>query len=125
MKFATALLLASASADQLMSENEYKFMSYITRFGKQYRTVAEYKFRLGLFEQRIAEHEAHNSKVGATSTQGENQFTDYTENELSRLMGHTTPVRTGEDRPEVTYPHQFLKSSVDWREVGGVTYVKN
>ena len=72
MKFAIALLLASASADQLMTENEYKFMSYITRFGKQYRTVAEYKFRLSLFEKRIAEHEVHNSKEGATSTQGEN-----------------------------------------------------
>jgi len=64
MKFAVALLFASASATELISENEYKFMSYITRFGKQYRTVAEYKFRLGLFEKRIAEHKAHNSKEG-------------------------------------------------------------
>ena len=64
MKFTTALLLASVSSSELMRENEYKFMSYITRFGKQYRTVAEYKFRLGLYEKRIAEHEAHNSKEG-------------------------------------------------------------
>jgi C1A family cysteine protease len=41
------------------------------------------------------------------------------------MMGDKTAVRTGEDRPEVTYPHQFLDSSVDWRKVGGVTYVKN
>jgi len=124
-KFAVAALLASASADQLMSENEYKFMSYITRFGKQYRTVAEYRFRLALFENRIAEHEAHNSKEGATSSQGQNEFTDWTESELAKLMGHRTPVRQGADRLAVTYPHQFLKSSVDWRETGGVTYVKN
>jgi hypothetical protein len=64
MKFSTALLVATASADQLMTENEYKFMSYITKFNKQYRTVAEYKFRLNLFEKRIAEHEVHNSKEG-------------------------------------------------------------
>jgi len=50
MKFAIAALFATASADQLMSENEYKFMSYITRFGKHYGTVAEYRFRLNLFE---------------------------------------------------------------------------
>lgn len=40
-------------------------------------------------------------------------------------MGHTTPVRKGADRPEVTYPHQFLASHIDWRDIGGVTYVKN
>jgi len=125
MKFATALLLASASADQIMSENEYKFMSYITKFGKHYGTVAEYKFRLGLFEKRIAEHEAHNSKKGATSTQGQNQFTDWTESELSKLMGHKTPVRKGADRPEVTFPHHNMMSVIDWRKIGGVTYVKN
>ena len=64
MKFAVACLLASASATELISENEYKFMSYITRFGKQYRTVAEYKLRLSLFEKRLAEHKAHNEKEG-------------------------------------------------------------
>jgi hypothetical protein len=52
-------------------------------------------------------------------------MTDWTEFELNKLMGHKTPVRQGEDRPEVTFPRQFLKSEVDWRKVGGVTYVKN
>ena len=40
-------------------------------------------------------------------------------------MGHKTQPRQGLDRPEVTYPHQFLASSIDWRKIGGVTYVKN
>jgi len=40
-------------------------------------------------------------------------------------MGHTTPVRQGEDRPEVNYPIQFIKSAIDWRKIGGVTGVKN
>jgi len=70
MKFTIAALLATTSAVETMSENEYKFMSYITKFGKHYGTVAEYKFRLAIFEKRIAEHDAHNSKVGQTSTQG-------------------------------------------------------
>lgn len=67
MKFAAALLVASASADAIISENEYKFMGYITKFGKSYGTVAEYRFRLAQYEKRIDEHKAHNSKEGQTS----------------------------------------------------------
>lgn len=81
MKF--SLLAASASAyhmtrDQVISPNEYKYMAYISKFGKQYNTVAEYKLRLALYEQRIAEAEAHNSQERQTSTIGENEFTDWT-----------------------------------------------
>ena len=77
MKIFTSLALlfgsASALADlQLISGNEYKFMGYITKFGKTYKTVAEYKLRLAIYEKRIAEHKAHNEEEGATSSQGEN-----------------------------------------------------
>jgi C1A family cysteine protease len=40
-------------------------------------------------------------------------------------MGHKTPVRQGLDRLAVEFPTKDLKSSVDWRDIGGVTYVKN
>jgi hypothetical protein len=40
-------------------------------------------------------------------------------------MGHKTPVRQGLDRLAVVYPTEDLKSSIDWRKIGGVTYVKN
>ena len=70
MKFAIAALLATVAASDLMSENEYKFMAYITKYGKNYGTVAEYKFRLAIFEKRIAEHKVHNSQEGQTSSVG-------------------------------------------------------
>jgi hypothetical protein len=65
------LLLSSASTylqdSDTISESEYKFMNYITKFNKIYKTVAEYKLRLALYEKRIGEHEIHNSQEGVTS----------------------------------------------------------
>merc|ERR1712166_1596059 len=125
MKFATvALIIASAAAHKEMTETEYKYMSYISRFNKQYRTVAEYQFRLSIFEKAIAGHKVHNSKEGVTSSQGENEFTDWTASEMDKMMGHKTPVRQGADRPEATY-QKVNQTSIDWRKRGGVTYVKN
>lgn len=40
-----------------------------------------------------------------TSTVGENHLTDWTDDEINKLMGHKTPVRVGAERPTVTYPH--------------------
>jgi len=66
-----SLVLSSVMAfreGELMSDNEYKFMRYITQFGKSYGTVAEYKFRLAIYEKRIAQHKEHNEQEGATSS---------------------------------------------------------
>jgi len=40
-------------------------------------------------------------------------------------MGHKTPVRQGVDRLAVEFSTKDIKTSVDWRDIGGVTYVKN
>ena len=62
MKYAVAALIATTTAHKLMTENEQKFMSYVTEYGKNYATQAEYKFRFAQFVQRIGNHEIHNSK---------------------------------------------------------------
>ena len=41
------------------------------------------------------------------------------------MMGHRTPVRQGVERLAVEFPTEGLPTSVDWRKIGGVTYVKN
>ena len=51
MKFAVAALLGATSAyglnsGDVISETEYKFMSYVSEYNRSFGTVAEYKFRL-------------------------------------------------------------------------------
>jgi hypothetical protein len=89
MKFAAALLLASAGAHKLeiMSPVEYKFIDFISKEGRSFGTVAEYKFRLEIFTKRLMEHEAHNSNPENTHTLGVNFLTDRTEDEIKAMLG--------------------------------------
>ena len=44
-----ALLFASASAFETLSEVDYLYMDYVTRFGKSYGTRTEFEFRKHIF----------------------------------------------------------------------------
>lgn len=92
--FAGSIACASAHDFELVSNTEYKFMSYVSSFNKSYGTRSEYKLRLAIFEQRIAEHERHNQIPGQTSSQGINHLTDWTDYEIMKLMGGKTTNST-------------------------------
>jgi hypothetical protein len=47
-------------------------MDYITKHGRNYATKDEYKFRLGLFKDRLKIYEAHNNNPNMTFTVGVN-----------------------------------------------------
>jgi C1A family cysteine protease len=128
MKFAVAALLGATSAfglnsGDVISETEYKFMSFISEHQRSYGTVAEYKFRLAQFEKRVAEHERFNAIEGQTSTQGVNHLTDRTDDEIKMLNGFKEmPTKT-----EMNYAavNATDSSPIDWRAKGAVTPVKN
>jgi len=124
MKFAVACLLASASAYDLMDTEEYQFMSFITEQGRSFGTTAEYKFRLNVFKNRLAEHKAHNEVEGQTSTVGVNHLTDRTDEEIKQLLGFKE-MPVSEDRNETLLSEENLADSMDWRAKGAVTPVKN
>jgi KDEL-tailed cysteine endopeptidase len=125
MKFALALI-ATASASNvgnLMTEGDYKFVSFVAEHGRSYATKAEYQFRSAIFQSRIAEHETHNSK-GLGWTLGVNHLTDRTEAEIKKLNGYKT-------QPAATAPRTTLlevsadPALIDWRVLGAVTPVKD
>ena len=121
---ASTLGIAATHEFELVSETEYKFMAYVSQFNKSYGTRAEYNFRMAIFEKRIAEHARHNNVPGQTSTQGVNHLTDWTDAEIMKLLGarsSNTKVKStktigGSDK---------IPYTIDWREKGAVTSVKN
>lgn len=126
MKFATIALIATASAAELMSENMYAFMEYVGEHGKSYATKAEFDFRFALFEKAVKEHKRHNAMPNQTSTQGPNFLTDYTADELKKMLGYRQDmnIALGEARKNVkVFPE--ADGPIDWRSKGAVTPVKN
>lgn len=61
-----------------------------------------------------------------TSTVGVNKFTDMTEKEYRRMLGYRPSSDKGEEATNYTYlSENDLPDTIDWREKGAVTEIKN
>mgnify|MGYP000358974664 FL=1 len=107
-------------ADDRLTGEDYKFMEFVTNYGKSYGTVAEFMFRKEQFVTRHNEIEAFNADTNNTHTVGHNVFSDKTYSEMKKLNGYMHREATNVvELPEVT------AATVDWRTKGAVTPVKN
>ena len=100
-----------------------KYMEYLTHWGKSYMTTEEFQTRKALFIETDAIIEAHN-KTDSRFKLGHNKFSDYTEHEKSKLSGGAKKYNHVATGP-VNVPNDGIPSSVDWREQGAVTPVKD
>jgi len=117
-----SVTLASVGHDEL------QFARFREQFGKTYHTRSEHARRFSIFQQNLRKYEQHN-KSGASWTMGVNQFSDLTDQEFEdRHMGgykrmpgfapgpaNAAPAKRAEQLPE----------SVDWREKGAISPVKD
>ena len=121
--------VAGPSSSAPMTPEDYKFMEYIVKHGKSYATVAEYNSRAKLFKETEDYIKAWNADHTKTSTLGHNQFSDFTMEEKRQRNGfksladsqHTDQLDFG----EVSTDTSSNGGSIDWRERGAVTPVKN
>jgi len=108
-------------ADDRLTGEDYKFMQYVSEYGKSYGTVAEFMFRKEQFVTRHNEIEAFNQDANNTHTVGHNHFSDRTYAEMKKLNGwvHQERAKNFVDLKETD------SAEVDWRNHNAVTPVKN
>lgn len=78
-------------------------------------------FRRDVFYKNLAEYEEHNSRNDVTYTLGINKFADYTPEEYKKLLGYRP---SNVEIPEI-YLDETNTITVDWRQRGAVTPVKD
>jgi len=122
------VLLVVVRASLVDHDEHYlkEFSNFKTKFGKSYQTEEEHQHRLNIFKTNLDNIEKHNTKSGSSYKQGVNQFTDLTDPEFKSLyLGGYKPLPTPATTATTARYSDRLPDSVDWREKGAVTAVKD
>jgi len=126
-----AIVLCVVAVTALNRENPigYTFEQYVIDFGKTYEADEGAVHRM-IFERNVAEVLRHNADPTQTWKKGVNQFTDLSHEEMKAFFG-STAVQARARRaamapaPFSSVPVSELPASIDWREKGVVSPVKN
>lgn len=102
------------------------FSDFQSKFNKKYESLEEFKNRYDIFKENVVEIYNHNKKENKTFTLAINQFTDLTRDEfihyyvngLNNIQSYGCDVYTAPS-------NVLLPSSVDWRQKGAVSSVKD
>ena len=126
-----ALLISSSAAAPKWHQLEgYTFEKYVVDFDKAYDSVEETSWRATLFEQKLEAVRAHNAEPSFTWRRGINHLSDRTAEELKVLSGVDRALLFSERAVDVKPPPSEVGASkrapsIDWREAGAITPVKN
>ncbi|CAI2373112.1 unnamed protein product [Moneuplotes crassus] len=117
-----------AMSGSSVDEVELAFGAYTTEFNKNYQSEEEYNFRKNIFEANLKTINEHNAK-GVSFTMGTNAFTDWTDEEYKRMLGYKSNRNTPQEFRNLgdlpTNCKNLPRKSIDWRDEGIVTDVKN
>jgi len=129
--FVVLQILAFSSATKKWNQlDNYNFVQYIEEFEKEY-SVEEYSFREKIFEERLKSIRIHNENPSFSWKKGINYLSDRTPEEFKKLLGYKKDLayRSKEkQKKNLDYPIVDLSSlpaSIDWRDKGVVTSVKD
>jgi len=123
---AACVVLQSSTA--LASEELEAWNTYKATYGKAYSSAAEDALRMKIYQDTVARINAHNELFKAGKVhyeQGINHFSDLTNTEYRSMNnGFQMPTnRTGE--AFVPPNAEAVPDSIDWRQYGAVTPIKN
>jgi len=97
------------------------FSLFRERFHRSYESLREFETRFGIFKQNLEDIQNHNSK-NHTFTLAVNQFADLTQSEFRDRLG--VNLKSYQCQP-YNISYLDLPDSIDWREKGAVTSVKD
>ncbi|XP_074274071.1 fruit bromelain-like [Silene latifolia] len=106
-----------------------KFEQWITRHGREYKSVTEKEMRFRIFEENMKSIEEFNNDgaVNKSYTRGPNAFTDMTIEEFqATYTGYKAHNKSSSTIKSTLFDNDnmVLKPSIDWRLQGAVTPVK-
>jgi cathepsin L len=127
MKYAVGLLvvLLAASTYAAQSEDAYRaqFTSFMRQHGKVYSSQ-EFAARYKTFKNNLDIINYYNSKPQASFQLAMNQFGDFSKEEFKKMYTGVS-IKANAVRSEVHLPTEGVPTTVDWRNHGAVTPVKN
>ena len=119
MKTFALAALAGVSSATVMTQMDYEFMKYVSKFAKFYDTVEEFEARKINFRNVLADIEAQNARHASGESlykAGLNHLSDMHPEEFQKMLGIT-------EMPEVTetkWTGAPNSDGVDWRDQAGV-----
>jgi len=105
--------------------SDSEWQAYKKTYGKVYKSAIEDQFRLKIFLDRKARIDKHNAAGGSTYKRGINQFTDMTEFEVKQMMNGYNPSKNKKSGKQYVHSGVAAPDSMDWRNYGYVTGVKD
>ena len=129
----TTPVLSSTLDENIENIDFWKsFVSFQTRFKKIYPSETELQQRFQIFKENVITIFQHNLEKKENYTMGINQYTDLTSAEFEKnvirggFIGTSASSLRGKSKcSQYTYQQIKVPSSIDWRELGAVTPVKD
>ncbi|KAK9947011.1 hypothetical protein M0R45_012448 [Rubus argutus] len=123
------LLLVSNPGLSSSSSSSQLFEAWCKQYGKSYSSAQEKLYRIIVFEKNLALITQHNDLGNSSYTLSLNSFSDLTQSEFNATRLGFTPMfltleHNSEQKPSDTVAPD-VPSSIDWREKGAVTNVKD
>merc|ERR1712042_279805 len=123
------LALPAAATPERDSYTQILFAKFQQEHNKEYKTRAEHNHRFNVFAENVKKINEHNS-AGHSYQKGINQFSDLTDAEfkaqyLGGYKGLAAPAGKTTSEQPARKAIKDLPASVDWRDAGAVTDVKN
>ena len=122
---AIAAYASAVALDQFDSQDLMRFMDYLAKHEKEYTDSAEFEKRAGHWLKTDRFITEFNKRDDVLMTVAHNKFSDWSDEEYKSILTHKPRVVDQSLVEEYTVPDLFLMNSIDWRDKGAVTEVKD